>query len=341
MASSESTKSVVAALAGNVFVTLIKFLAFAISGSGAMLSEAIHSAADTGNQLLLFIGLRRARREGDDDFHYGYGGERFVFGLLSAAGIFFVGCGVTIYHGVHSLMHPTLPHVGFVTFAVLGASFLIEGSVLLFAIRSINTQRGKTPFFRFVRQGADPATLAILLEDGVAVSGVLIAAIGVAAGYFLRVPEFDAVASILIGLLLGFIAIYLVIENRKLLLGRAVPEGVEERFVDILERWPSVISVHDVKTQQLTPETYRLKAEVRFKATHFASLIASSTGGMGEVPLTALVARTIRLVSDDIDAMERAVKEAIPQARYIDIEIEQTPPPEDDEGLPMPVSQRS
>lgn len=317
-----------AALAGNTFVTLIKFVAFVLSGSGAMLSEAIHSAADTANQLLLFIGLRRGSREGDDDFQYGYGGDRFVFGLLSAAGIFFVGCGVTIYHGVHSLMHPAMPKLNLVTFGVLGVSFVIEGAVLLFATRSVNKQRGETPFFTFVRQGADPATVAILLEDGVAVTGVLVAAAGIVVANLIGVPQLDAVASIVIGGLLGFVAVYLVLENRQLLLGKAVPEGVEERFVTIIEEWPSVVSVHDVKTKQLTPEVYLLKAEVRFKPGHFASRLA--LGGSSLSP-TAMVARTLHMLSTDIDEIERAVRKAIPQARHIDLEIEQTPPPEDDD----------
>ncbi|MBK9031672.1 MAG: cation transporter [Myxococcales bacterium] len=114
-------KAVLAALAANLFVAIIKLIAFLLSGSGAMLSEAIHSAADTGNQLLLFFGLRRSAREADDRFHYGYAGERFVFGMLSAAGIFFVGCGVTVYHGVTALQHPHMPELSAVTFVVLGA----------------------------------------------------------------------------------------------------------------------------------------------------------------------------------------------------------------------------
>src|SRR4051812_17157630 len=99
MAAPEGTAAVLMALLSNVFVTAIKFAAFFVSGSGSMLSEAVHSVADTGNQLLLFIGLKRAGKARDEAFHYGYGGERFIFGMLSAAGIFFVGSGVTIYHG--------------------------------------------------------------------------------------------------------------------------------------------------------------------------------------------------------------------------------------------------
>src|SRR5688572_26352876 len=156
VATASSLKSVVAALLGNSFVCVIKLVAFVLSGSGAMLSEAIHSAADTGNQLLLFIGLKRGEREPDDRFHYGYGGERFVFGMLSAAGIFFLGCGITVYHGITSLVTPHMPQLTAITFVVLAAAFVIEGGVLLFAVRSIARQRGDIPFFRYVRERADP-----------------------------------------------------------------------------------------------------------------------------------------------------------------------------------------
>lgn len=318
-----SAASVIAALAGNTFVTLIKLVAFFASGSGAMLSEAIHSAADTANQALLFVGLRRGTRAADEDFQYGYGGDRFIFGLLSASGIFFVGCGVTIYHGIETLLHPQMPKLGVLTFAVLGVSFLIEGGVLLFAVRSVNKARGSVPFFTYVRNGADPATVAILLEDGVAVSGVLIAALGILAAHYTGIPQFDGAASLIIGVLLGLVAIYLVIENRDLLLGRSVPEGVEDKFIEILRNWPSVVDVHDVKTRELTPETYTLKAEIVFNPSHFAAALreARETVPDGDDELPVLIATTLRTLSMDIDAMEDAIRRAIPQAKHIDIEI--------------------
>lgn len=325
MANAESTSSVVAALCGNLFVTAIKFVAFVLSGSGAMLSEAIHSAADTGNQLLLFIGLRRAKRERDEEFHYGYGGDRFVFGLLSASGIFFVGCGVSIYHGIHSLMHPAMPEVGPLTYGVLAVSLLIEGSVLLIAFRSANKQRGSTPFFKYLKEGADPATLAILLEDGVAVTGVLIAAAALALARVTGIAQLDAVASLLIGALLGLVAVFLVVENRRLLLGSAIPDGVEEKFIAIVEAWPSVAMVRDVKTRRLTPEAYTLKAEVRFRPEYFATRMSHPP----EASNQTVVATTLRLLSADIDAMENALRAAIPQAKHIDIEVDQTGAPDE------------
>ncbi|PTL75779.1 cation diffusion facilitator family transporter [Vitiosangium sp. GDMCC 1.1324] len=329
-APASSVKAVLVALSGNVLVTLVKFLAFAVSGSGAMLSEAIHSAADTGNQVLLFLGLKRAVRERDEEFHYGYGGERFIFGILSAAGIFFVGCGVTVYHGLTSLLHPHQPEIGAVTFAVLGFSFLVEGGVLLMAVRGVFQQSGGMGFFRYVREKADPATVAILLEDGAAVLGLVLAAAGISLAYVTGNPVFDSLASIIVGLLLGLIAIYLVLENRSLLLGRAVPDEVEQRFVDMVRARPSIADIHDVKTRQLTPEVFQFKAEVRFSETFVTARLTEALRGLGELPsgeareqaLRPVAQHLIRALSEEIDAIEAEVRAAIPEAKHIDLELE-------------------
>lgn len=329
MAAASPLRAVVTALAGNTFVTIIKLVAFLLSGSGAMLSEAIHSAADTGNQLLLFIGLKRGEREADDRFHYGYGGERFVFGMLSAAGIFFIGCGITVYHGVSSLLHPHMPQLTLVTFAVLAVSFVIEGGVLLYAIRSISQQRGELPFFRYVVERADPATIAILLEDGAAVFGLLVAAAGIIAAALTGNPMWDAFGSIVVGLVLGAVAFYLVRENRELLLGRSVPEGIEDKFTDIVLRQPSVRSVRDIKTRQLTPEAFKFKAEITldndYVAAHLGRTLPSESGPIDPARrallLRRLAAATTDLIATEITAIETAVRAEIPQARHIDLEI--------------------
>jgi solute carrier family 30 (zinc transporter), member 9 len=331
-APANSFKSVLAALAGNSLVTVIKFIAFALSGSGAMLSEAIHSAADTGNQVLLFLGLRRGGRPRDEDFNYGYGGERFIFGILSAAGIFFVGCGVTVYHGISALAHPHVPEIGPVTLVVLGISLLIEGSVLLYAVAGVRAQAKDSGFLRYVREKADPAVLAILLEDSAAVLGLFLAGFGIALTYITENPLWDALASITVGVLLGLIAIFLVMENRELLLGRAVPEDIEQRFVQLVRSFPSIASIHDVKTRQITPELYHLKAEIRFHPNllvdRLRGLLPAGAsilpGAAHEGLLRELSRHALQGVSDEIDALENAVKAAIPEAKHIDFEVDHT-----------------
>ncbi|WP_204484676.1 cation diffusion facilitator family transporter [Archangium primigenium] len=332
-APASSIKTVLLALSGNALVTLAKFIAFALSGSGAMLSEAIHSLADTGNQVLLFLGLRRASRERDEDFHYGYGGERFVFGILSAAGIFFIGCGVTVYHGVSSLLHPHPVQVGASTFGVLGFSFLVEGGVLALAVKGVWAPARALGFWRYVREKADPATVAILLEDGAAVLGLGLATGGIVLAHVTGNPVFDALASVVVGVLLGFIAVYLVLENRTHLLGRAVPDDVEARFQSIVRARPSIADIHDVKTRQLTPEVFLFKAEVRFSEAFVAGWLSQALRGVGELPvgegreraLLPPAQSLIRLLSEEIDAIEADVRAAIPEARHIDLELEHLP----------------
>lgn len=344
MPAASSQKAVVAALLGNSFVTIIKLIAFVLSGSGAMLSEAIHSFADTGNQLLLFIGLKRGQRAADDRFHYGYGGERFVFGMLSAAGIFFIGCGITIYHGVTSLISPHEVNATALTFIVLATAFVIEGGVLMFAIRGIERQRGELPFWEYVRERADPAAVAILLEDGAAVLGVTLAAAGIAVSYFTGNPIFDSVTSLVIGLLLGLVAFYLVSENREHLLGRAVPEGVEDRFVDIVLKHPSVRSIRDVKTRELTPESYILKAEITFDNDYIAECLENRSssekisfdGAKRDRTIRRMTALVTDLIATEIAALERDIRAVIPQAKHIDIEVAHPdiiPADDDDEML--------
>jgi zinc transporter 9 len=329
MAASTSVKAVISALVGNSFVTVIKLIAFMLSGSGAMLSEAIHSFADTGNQLLLFIGLKRGQREADDRFHYGYGGERFVFGMLSAAGIFFIGFGITVYHGISSLIDPHTPHLTATTFIVLGVAFVIEGSVLLYAARTVDRERGSVPFFQYVREHADPATVAILLEDGAAVLGLVLAAGGILLAYATGNPVWDSIGSIVVGLVLGGVAYYLVRENRELLLGRAVPEGIEARFTEIVLRQPSVRSIRDVKTRQLTPEAFKFKAEITLDNDYLATSIGRELpvehhaldGSQREPMLRRIAAIATDQIATEIEAIEAAVRAEIPQARHIDLEV--------------------
>lgn len=334
-----SFRAVLAALVGNGFVTLIKFLAWALSNSDAMLSEAIHSAADTGNQLLLFWGLSKSGRQSDEDHQYGYVKDRFIFGMLSASGIFFVGSGVTLYHGIHGLLHPRAPEIGPLVFVVLGLSALIEGSVLAYAIASVRRQSEGLGMVRYLRERADPATLAILLEDSAAVFGLGLATIGIVASHQTENPAFDAGASILIGLLLGVIAWHLIAENRDFLLGKAIPDADEEAFKAILRGRALLRSFLDVKTRQLGPDLYHLKAEVVFDPEAVARAVdpqlvervARATPEGRAEALVQLSRAHLDLVAKEIDAIEDAIMAAIPAARHIDLEIHfdphRAPPP--------------
>jgi len=162
---------VLAALVGNIFIAIIKFVAFIFSGSVALFSEAVHSVADSFNQLLLMIGIKRSIKKPDKEFIYGYGRERFFWALISACGIFFIGAGAIIYNGVDSLFHQRkmLDHP--IVYIVLGLSFVIESITFLIAIRELKHQYPGQKLFSLIKT-SDPSTLAVVYEDGLAVIGV-------------------------------------------------------------------------------------------------------------------------------------------------------------------------
>ncbi len=329
--SPSSLKAVAAALCANVLIAVAKLVAYFFSGSGAMLSEAVHSTADCGNQVLLYVGLKRAARVSDPEFPYGFGAERFVFGLLSAAGIFFVGTGVTVYHGVHALLHPSTPEIGPWTFAVLAVSFALESFSMATALRAASRGRGDRALLSHLFRGADPAALAVVLEDGAALLGLALAGAGIALAYATGNPMWDALGSTFVGALLGVVAVFLALENRELLLGKAVPDEVRQRFQAIVASTPGVGRVHDVKTRQLTPEDYLLKAELSVDRAFLRQKLEEAMPPPGQLSETArteavarLADRSIMAVSDLIDEIEARVLRQIPEARHIDLEVDHT-----------------
>ena len=219
---SSSTSAVVTALIGNSIVAVLKFGAFFVTGSGAMLSEAFHTLADVFNQGLLYLGIRRSERPADAIFAYGYGGERYFFALLSAVGIFILGCGVTIYHGIHSLLHPPELQFSIWVFVVLGISFAIDGWVFLKALRIVREQMGERDLSSFLKSNTDPTAVAVLLEDLAACIGVLIALFAIGLSQWTENPVWDSIGSIVIGVMMGMIAVWLGYQNRLLVLGRRI-----------------------------------------------------------------------------------------------------------------------
>jgi zinc transporter 9 len=251
-----------------------------------------------------------------------------VFGILSAAGIFFVGCGVTVYHGVRSFLHPHAPEFGWVTAAVLAVSFGLESFSMSVAVRAVRDQKRGRTFRAWLRQSPDPTTLAILLEDGAALLGLLLAAGAIAAAWATGEPRWDALGSTLVGVLLGFVAVYLAVQNRGLLLGRAAPPEVEARFCRVAAATPGVKDVHAVMTRQVTPERFKFKAEVTLDLAWLADRLAEALPADppgGRAPLAAALAdRAVMAVSDLVDDLEARVRAEIPEATWIDVEVDHT-----------------
>lgn len=326
-----SKRAVSAAIAGNSTLTIAKLVAFLMTGSAAMLSEALHSLADTMNQVLLMIGIRRSTRAANPHFPFGYGAERAVWALMSAVGIFFLGCGVTLYHGVHTLLHPKPLQDLRVAIVVLLVSFVVEAAVLVIAVRTVRQNSQGRPFFRYLWREADPTTTAVVLEDSAACLGVIFALIGIALVTLTGNPVWDAAASIAVALLLGAIAIWLVARSRYLLVGPAVPVDVRQRIREIVASSPVVEQIVLLRTRVLDTESFRVSADVEFDGEVLADLLEEDLRAAypkisSYEEFRSFAARyadrLIERLGDEVDTIEAAIQQEFPKARYLDIEAE-------------------
>jgi len=330
-----STKAVYAAIGGNTLVMIAKFGAFSMTGSGAMLSEGIHSFADVCNQLLLALGIKSSERDADEDHPYGYAREQFIWAMISAVGIFFLGCGVTVYHGIHSLLHPEpLEQMG-IAAIVLVFSFIVEGGTLAVAASAVSQQAKDSgmSFGRYVVEGPDPMSVAVLLEDGAAVLGVSMAGAAVALIHFTGNPIWDGVASIAIGLLLGFIAIFLVYKNRAALLAPSISGDDRQKVLDVLRDDPVVETVKDVKATVIGADSVRFKAEIEFDGRQLAHRYLEGrdlSADLAKVTTEADLKRYLEgfgdslvdALGDEVDRLERRIQDAVPRARHVDLEVD-------------------
>ena len=207
--SSSSKKVIYAALIGNTLVATTKFVAATITGSSAMLSEGIHSVVDTGNQLLLLLGLHKAKKPADERFPFGHGKEVYFWSFVVAILIFAVGAGVSVYEGIIHLMHPAPIKNPYVNYIVLALAMLFEGAALYFALTEFSRTKGKWSYLEAVQKGKDPTGFVVLFEDSAAMLGLLVAFLGVFLTQLTGNLLFDSLASIVIGLILGGTAVWL------------------------------------------------------------------------------------------------------------------------------------
>ncbi len=323
---------VIAALIGNALITVMKFFGFFLSGSGALFSEAIHSTADTLNQILLLIGIKLSTKKADDKYSYGYGLERFFWALISACGIFFLGAGVTIYHGFHALYNKVVPDFNVISIIILFISFLLESTTFILALRELNAKNKGMSMQKKLAEG-DPATIAILYEDGVAVLGVIIAFVSIIASIITQNPFFDAFGSILIGILLGIVALLLIKKNRAYLIGRNIPDDVKEKIIQILEADPTIEKVLDFKSSILDVGEYQIKCDVEFNGPALMTEIMKNSSLRDEYEevkddyqnfikfIVRSVGRVPRLIGTSIDTLELRIRTEVPEVKHIDIEI--------------------
>lgn len=259
-----STLVVYAALAGNLAIAVTKFVAFALTGSSAMLTEAIHSSVDTGNQGLLLLGLARARKPPSETHPFGYGMEVYFWAFVVALLIFALGGAFSIYEGVLKIRRPEPIERAWINFLVIGLAMLFEGGSFLVAWKEFNVLRKGVPLLRAIRRSKDPSVFAVLLEDGAALAGLAIAALGVAGSAVFGIAWADGAASVAIGVLLVLVAIFLANETRSLLTGESASPRIVEAVREMLAADPRVDVVAEVLSMHLGPQEILLGVTLDF-----------------------------------------------------------------------------
>lgn len=265
MSASGSKKAIFAALAGNALVAITKFVAAGITGSSAMFSEGIHSVVDTGNQGLLLYGIKRAQKPADDEFPFGHGKEIYFWSFVVSILIFAVGAGVSIYEGIHHIIHPEPMKSVMVNYIVLGLAFLFEGAVFLVALKEFKKVKGDLGYFEAVKRGKDPSLFVVLFEDFAATMGLLVAALGIFLSQSTGILQFDGVASVVIGLILGTTAFWLAVETKGLLIGERAGKGVVEGIRVIVTEHAEIDHVNELLTMHMGPDFILLNISATFK----------------------------------------------------------------------------
>lgn len=262
-----SKKVIYAALIGNALIAITKFIASVITGSSAMMSEGIHSTVDTGNQFLLLLGLKKAKKPADKEFPFGHGKEIYFWSFIVAIMIFAVGAGISIYEGIHSLMDPHPVQNPIINYVVLGLAMIFEGFAWYFAWKEFDKARGDRGYYEAVRKEKNPTLFVVLFEDSAAMLGLIVAFLGIALGQFTGLHIFDGIASIIIGIILGITAAWLAYETKGLLIGESADPKIVTGITNLANNYNFISGVNEVLTMHMGPNYILLNLSVNFENT--------------------------------------------------------------------------
>jgi cation diffusion facilitator family transporter len=297
MSTEGGIKAVIAALLANLGIAIAKFVAFFFTGSSSMLSEGIHSLADSANQVLLLIGNKRAKKAPDAQHNFGYGRRRYVYGFVVAIVLFLVGGLFSLYEGWHKWQNPEPLSDWWIAVVVLLVAIVLEGMSFRTAMKEANRSRGRRSLPKFVRDSRQPELPVILLEDAGALVGLVFALVGVGLAVITGNGRFDAVGAMAVGTLLVIIAIFLAMEMTAMLVGEsALPEEVAA-IRAALESSDGVDRVIHLRTLHVGPDELLVAAKI--------AVAHSATG---------------REIAEDIDDAEIKLREAVPTAKYVFLE---------------------
>jgi cation diffusion facilitator family transporter len=299
MTASTNKNVIFAALAGNLAIAATKLGAALFTGSAAMMSEAIHSAVDTGNQILLLIGLRRAAKPADESHPFGYGLQLYFYTFVVSVLIFGVGAVVSITHGIERIQAPEPIENPWVNYVILGLSVLFEGMSWFVALKAFNTERGGRPFFGVIRSSKDPTVFTVLFEDTAALAGLVVALVGVACSQLFNLPVLDGVASVVIGIILAGTAAFLAFESQSLLTGESADPATREGIRAIAAAESGVEGLNDARTMHFGPNEILVALSLDFRN----DLSAAD-------------------VEDTVARLEQKIRAAYPQAGRIYVEAQ-------------------
>ena len=298
--SSSSNKTVIfAALAGNLAIATTKLVAALFTGSAAMMSEAIHSAVDTGNQVILLIGLNRAARPATESHPFGHGLQLYFYTFVVAVLIFGVGAVISILHGIERIQNPEAIENAWINYVILGLSVLFEGASWTVAFKAFNVERAGRPFFDVIRSSKDPTVFTVLFEDTAALAGLVVALVGVVAATVFDLPMLDGVASVIIGLILALTAGFLAFESQSLLTGEAADPDTRAGIRAIATAEPGVEGLNDARTMHFGPNEILVALSLDFRN----DLSAAD-------------------VEDTVARLEQKIRAAYPQAGRIYVEAQ-------------------
>ena len=273
---SGSKKVIYAALIGNSLIAITKFIASFLTGRSAMLSEGIHSSVDTGNQLMLLLGLRQAKKPADERFPFGHGKEVYFWSFVVAIMIFGVGAGISIYEGIHSVLDPHPVQNPMTNYIVLGLAMVFEAFAWYFAWKEFRKTKGERSYYEAVRKEKDPTTFVVLFEDSAAMLGLIVAFMGIWLGEVTGYLLWDGVASIVIGVILAVTAAWLAYETKGLLIGESASPEIVKGISELAGSSENIRSVNETLTMHVGPEYVLLNLSVDFKNNLDAEKIEQS-----------------------------------------------------------------
>jgi len=265
MSSPSSIKAILAAFAGNSLIAVTKFIAASYTGSSAMFSEGVHSVVDSGNQLLLLYGLRRSKKPADSKHPFGYGKEMYFWSFVVAILIFGLGAGICFYEGIHKISSPQPVTNPIINYLVLGLAIIIEAWTCWVAATEFKKSKGDYGWVEAIHISKDPALFTVLFEDTAALLGLLVALIALALSEYLNLPVLDAVASIIISIILAVTAGLLAFECKGLLTGEGASEQVITGINQIIDDCPGIMHVNEVLTLHLGPQDVLLTISLDFE----------------------------------------------------------------------------